>query len=203
MATGFQSLSKQKKRTSVKTDTRLKAQSKCGEIFSNFFPQNFGSLFPQRNGILRQNIAVFLIFPILAKFRPKKTLFGPHTVYLVIILPPTFTWGLTSVVCLFVIHTSLPCHSFHKASYLSPKGKKLALDRQPTQGFFLIKKFNDFKLKRKLGQTDHLCEGGGLAIIHKTTKTKFGQKSEKKVELFPNAIIYIGHMQELCDLNIL
>ncbi len=40
---------------------------------------------------------------------------------------------------------------------------------------------------------DDLCEGGGLAIIHKRTLTKFGYKSKRKVELFSNPIIYWSH----------
>jgi hypothetical protein len=41
-----------KERTSVKTDTKLKAQSKCGEIFSIFFPQNLALFCPKKGNIM-------------------------------------------------------------------------------------------------------------------------------------------------------
>jgi hypothetical protein len=134
----FRTCLNRKKKTSVKTDTKLKAQSKCGESFSIFFPQNLALLFPREREYDDKILPFFSIFRILAKFRPKKTLLGPQMVYLVIILPPIFTWGVQRLSC--VCHTHFPPLSFFTQGFLfESQREKIGISKTSHPGPFFYK----------------------------------------------------------------
>jgi hypothetical protein len=63
-------------KTSLTTATKLKAESKCGEMFSYIYILEFGNFFQKHGNIAIEYFLFIFIFRILAKFCTQKMLRG-------------------------------------------------------------------------------------------------------------------------------